>query len=334
MRGVDHYKAASGFHVIGVDYFADPEKDPLTTKGSEWYEKAPDGYVGGVNSTAWRREMMRDWDAAGGELVYPQFDVHKDKIIVVPFEVPESWHLYGGFDYGHRNPSSFHIYAIDHDGNVWVVWEYYRRGEGYRNIAKAIRACPFFNRLNFLPVADPSIWALNQQQTVGSGNPVKSIAQLFMELPPEEQVLFVAGKSGGDITVAEKVNGFLWNEKELRKGAEPRLKVFATCPMWIWEFNKLRYADWSGTMQETRNTREGIVDKDNHAHDDFAYFMLQFFMSPTRIEPEEMENLKRVDPVSYGIWKNAKRFFDREQSSGQTLGEFDEGGACGTDEEW
>lgn len=303
MKGMEHYISGSGFHVLRVHYSADPAKDPGTEAGAKWFEDAPKGIVGGIRSAQWRAEMEIDWDASGGELVFPQFELFRDKIVVVPFEVPESWSLYGSFDYGHRNPSSFHIYAIDHDGDVWVVWEFYQKGLGFRQIARNIRECKFFPRLSFLPIADPSIWSKTQQ--VDAGNELKSIAQLFFELPPSEQVVFAPGKAGGDITVAEKINGDLWNEQNLKKGDAPRLRIFATCQMMIWELMKLRYKDWSGSMSEYRNLQEGIVDKDNHAFDDLKMFMTMFFMAPAKPKEEaELEKLKSINYASYREWKS------------------------------
>lgn len=309
MKGVEHYTTGSGFHAIKIHYSADPEKDPDTEIGRVWLEQAAQGYVGGILSSAWRREMEIDWDATGGELVFPQLATFKNRIVVPPFEVPESWSLYAAFDYGHRNPSSFNVYAIDFDGDIYSIWEYYKSGEGYRNIARAIRACPYYNRLSMNPVADPSIWAKNQQNDDGS---VKSVAQLFTELPSDEQVIFIPGKKGGDITVAEKINSLLWNTDELMAGGKPRLKIFATCPMQIWELEKLRYKDWSATVREQKNLQEEIVDKDNHSYDSLKYFLMMFFFAPDapKQEDRKLEALKSVDYASYREWMNIKKKMD------------------------
>jgi len=322
LKGIEHYISEPGFHCIRVEFKADPLKDPETAEGAAWLENEIKGIPGGVASAQFRQEYLIDWDAAGGELCFPQFEIYKSKIVVAPFEVPETWSLYGSFDYGHRNPSSFHVYAIDHDGNVWVVWGYYASGRGYRQTAISIRDCPYFNRLSFLPIADPSIWAKTQQ--TDDGNELKSIAQLFFELPEPERISFAPGKKGGDVTVAEKINGDLWNQEALKKGVVPRLKIFSTCPMMIWELGKLRYSDWSGTMQEVRNVKESIVDKDNHAFDDLKMFMTMFFMSPNRPETDPMEKLKQEDPVSYQEWKSVARMHDEEETSKGTMGDFEE----------
>jgi hypothetical protein len=321
IRGIEHYNSEPGFHCIRVEFKADPEKDPETERGSLWLSNEIKGIPGGIASAQFRQEYMIDWDAAGGELVFPQFEIYKSKIVIHPITVPETWNLYGSFDYGHRNPSSFHVYAIDHDGDVFVVWEYYASGRGFRQIAKAIRACPFFDKLSFLPIADPSIWAKTQQTE--DGNELKSIAQLFFELPEPERITFAPGKKGGDITVAEKINGDLWNEEEIKKGMTPKLRIFATCPMMIWELGKLRYKDWSGTMQEQRNLQESIVDKDNHAFDDLKMFLTMFFMAPTRPEADKLEALKKSDFASYQEWKAVARMHGEDDLSKSTLGDFE-----------
>jgi hypothetical protein len=321
MRGVEVYRSVAGIFCVKLHYTADPDKDPLTPEGAKWFEKAPDGYPGGINSSGWRREMEIDWDAAGGELCFPQLEIYKSKIVVPPFTVPESWSLYGSFDYGHRNPSAFHVYAIDHDGDIWAVWEYYRSGQGYKAIAGFIRACPYYSRLSYLPIADPSIWARTQQVVGTDQNEMKSIAQLFFELPPNEQILFAPGKSGGDITVAEKINGDLWNVEELKNGKAPRFRIMATCPMLIWELGKLRYKDWSGTMQEQRNLQESIVDKDNHAFDNFKMFMTMFFMTPAQEKPKKYEELKTLDPASYAEWMAVDKMYSAYTKN--PIGEFE-----------
>ena len=323
LRGVKHYTCDIGYHVIRIHYTADPDKDPATPKGKAWFDNAVKGYTGGTKSSAWRQEMEIDWDSTGGELVFPQLQEFEEQIFVRPYTIPDTWALYGSFDYGHRNPSSFHVYALDHDANIHAVWEYYQAGKGYRQIAKAIRACPYFDRLNFMPIADPSIWAKNQQVMGGDDNEMKSIAQLFMELPPKEQIVFCPGKNGGDITVAEKINGDIWNEAALRAGEKPKLFIFQTCPMMMWELKKLRYADWSATMQEQRNIKEEIVDRDNHSFDDLKMFITMFFSAPGQTNAPKYQKLKETDPVSYQEWVSVAKMHGEVGSNKGSMGDFE-----------
>jgi hypothetical protein len=321
VKGIEHYTSSSGFHCIRCHYSADPSKDPDTEAGRAWMENELKGIPGGIGSHQWRVEYEIDWDAAGGELVFPYFEAFRSRIVRPPFKIPETWNLYASFDYGHRNPSSFHVYALDHDNNIWVIWEYYSSGKGFRQIARSIRSCEYFGKLCYLPIADPSIWAKTQQTE--SGSEMKSIAQLFYELPPEEQIVFSPGKKGGDITVAEKINGDVWNEEKLKEGKQPGLFILATCPFMIWELGKLRYKDWSGSMQEQRNLQESIVDKDNHAWDDLKMLMTMFFMAPGKPEDDKLEVLKRLDPASYEEWKSVARLHGEETGAAGSMGDFE-----------
>lgn len=308
MKGVEHYTSGSGFRVIRIHYTADHDKDPTTPQGADWFRRETSSLVGGIKSSSWRSEMEIDWHATGGELVFPQFEAYKSNIVVAPFSIPETWSLYGSFDYGHRNPSAFYIHAIDYDGNVWTVWEYYRAGDGYRDTARAIRACPYYGRLSYLPIADPSLWGEDQQ----TENEVKSVAQLFFELPDHEQVIFAKGKAGGDVTFAEKINGEFWRApEEPPKGwkFEPRWRIFGNCPSLISELARIRYAEWGSQQQEVKNLREQIVDRDNHAFDSCKYFFTRFFSSPLEKQQEPYLNLKASDPRSYEEWMAVSRLY-------------------------
>lgn len=315
LRGIDHYRTKMGLHVVRVHYTADPEKDPANPHGKKWFDEAIVGYPGGTQCSAWREEMEIDWDAAGGELVFPVLQELSGKIICDPFEIPTDWKVFGSFDYGHRNPASFHIYAMDFDDTVYTVWEMYGSGLGYREQAELIRACPYYDRLAFLPIADPSIFAHTQQ----SENEVKSIAQLFVELPPQLQIIFVPAMKGGDITTAEKIKSNLWADLDKE---DPRWKIFSTCKWQIWELKKLRYADWSSTQMEFKNQREKIIDKDNHAWDDAKMFFNMFFFGPTRAPIDALDKLAKIDPISAEEWRNARRRLDYAEQK-TAIGDFE-----------
>ncbi len=300
-RGIQEWVSSAGFHVIRLHYTADPDKDPSTPKGKIWLDNEIKGIPGGMKSAQFQREYEINWEATGGELVFPQFGAFQDKIIVTPFDVPETWNLFASFDYGHRNPSAFHVFAIDYDQNIYVIWEYYKSGEGYRNIAKSIWNCPYYRRLVCAPIADPSIWAMTQN----TESEVKSLAMLFAEIEegkdtddvPIGPIMFTPGKKGGDLTVAEKINAHFWANLHEQ---DAKLKLFATCPMAAWELQKLRYAEWSGTLAMQRNKREALVDRDNHYWDAMKMFITQFFMGPDKLPvPAAYEKLKDVDEISY-----------------------------------
>ena len=330
MNGVKHYQSDAGIHVVRVHYSADPDKNPNTPRGAEWLRNSLIGYPGGMGSAAWRQEMEVDWDVAGGELVFPDFEAYRHRIVTQPFPIPATWRLYASFDYGHRNPSSFHVHAMDFDGNVWTIWEFYQRNLGYREQARAIRAYPRFKDLAFNPVADPSIFI--KSQAGATQGEEKAVSQLFFELPDDEQIVFIPGNRGGDITFAEKVKGFLWpwmsvdhmKLTEEKKKEEARWRIFSSCPMLLWELERMRYADFSSIAQEARNVQEKIIDKDNHAWDDCKYFFMMFFFRPEKEKEDRWEKLRAADPLSWKIRKEEEEKYPSEGGTkDSSLGDFE-----------
>ena len=73
-----------------------------------------------------------------GGLVYPEFDesVH----VVDPFKVPVDWYDNISIDPGLHNPLSCHFYAVDYDGNIYVIAEHYESGRDIDHHAERIRA--------------------------------------------------------------------------------------------------------------------------------------------------------------------------------------------------
>lgn len=63
-------------------------------------------------------------------LVYKEFDenIH----VIEPFDVPREWYDNISIDPGLNNPLSCHFYAVDYDGNVYVIREHY---EAERDVA-------------------------------------------------------------------------------------------------------------------------------------------------------------------------------------------------------
>ena len=45
--------------------------------------------------------------------------------VIEPFEIPKTWKIYRGFDWGYSHPYSIGWYAIDNDGRAYRIREYY-----------------------------------------------------------------------------------------------------------------------------------------------------------------------------------------------------------------
>jgi hypothetical protein len=67
-EGVTYWKTVDGINVLRVHYSADPD-----TRVEGWLEKKLEGYPGGKEGAAWRKEMEIDFSVFGGKKVYPEF---------------------------------------------------------------------------------------------------------------------------------------------------------------------------------------------------------------------------------------------------------------------
>ena len=119
--GLDFFERDVGFLAIRLHYSADPEKD------AEWARAARLG----MPHAGWQREMEIDFEARGGDLVYPMFDRN---VHVRAMSVSGDATRYRGMDHGMRSPTTCLWAAVSqpsdpwHTHDVYFYREYTRRG--------------------------------------------------------------------------------------------------------------------------------------------------------------------------------------------------------------
>ena len=200
--------------------------------------------------------------AAREGLVYPEFDerIH----VVEPFPVPASWQEIISIDPGLKNPLSAHWYAVDFDGNVYVIAEHYAAGQDVAFHARAIRGIS--EKLGWKRDAKGRYTALIDSaagsRTLAAS---KSVAELFYE-----QGILTDTRVDKDVFAGiERVKLYLDQKNGL-----PDLYLFSGCVNMIREFKS--YFWGSG---------ESPVKRDDHAMDELRYFL----MSRPRPAREEEE---------------------------------------------
>jgi hypothetical protein len=207
------------------------------------------------------REYDIDYRATMGAKVFPEITQRRVEIVVPNFVVPEGLRCWGGFDYGTRNPSSFHVYTIL-DGVTYSIWELYEPCKNVAEFAAKLKACPYWPRLRYI-AADPSCWSPTQQQVYGQ--PI-SVADLFQQ---EGIRNFMKGRNDGsaeDAWVA--LIRAAWAEPE------PSFRICENCPNQINEFEMATYVSQTERQLLTSIYAEKINNKDNHSLDDCKYYML------------------------------------------------------------
>ncbi|MDE7086996.1 MAG: hypothetical protein K2O67_02265, partial [Clostridia bacterium] len=187
----------------------------------------------------------------GAGLVYPEFDtaVH----VIPPFSVPKEWQDNISIDPGLHNPLSAHWYAVDWDGNIYVVAEHFASGmdiDGHVNCIKQISS-----RLGWKTDSKGRLSALidsaANQRTLAS---VKSVAELF-----SEKGILVNANVNKDV-----FSGICRVKEYLKQGnGSPNIYVFDTCVNMIAEFTGYFWADG-----------DSPVKKDDHCMDELRYYVM------------------------------------------------------------
>lgn len=184
-------------------------------------------------------------------LVYEEFD--ERKTVITPFEVPKEWFECLSIDPGLNNPLSCHWYAVDGDGNIYVIAEHYEAGKDIlyhcQKIKEICRALGWktdsFGRYRALIDS-----AANQRTLSG----IKSVAELFCE-----NGIQVDTSVDKDLfTGISRVKQFL-----RRDNGTPDLFIFDNCVNLIREIKGY----WWGEGDAPKK-------KDDHALDELRYFVM------------------------------------------------------------
>ena len=184
-----------------------------------------------------------------GGLVYPEFDesVH----VVDPFPIPPEWQDNISIDPGLHNPLSCHFYAVDYDGNVYVVAEHYESGRDIDHHAECIKE-----------IADRLGWhrdlkgrlkciidSAANQRTLSS---LKSVSDLFYEK---------------GILCDTSVDKDLWSGiaavKSWFRERPPRIVIFRNCVNMIREIKGYYWGKGDQPKKE-----------DDHAMDELRYYLM------------------------------------------------------------
>ena len=317
--GLTNRITVSGVAVLRVHYSSDEHKRPGTPAGDEWLSQATSGYPGGTKSPRWRKEMEIDYGALGGTKLFPEWENwSQNGRIVIPSFDPIGYRLYGSYDHGWRNPSSYHVHGINGDGVKITLFEFYGSHVPYQVISRVIKGetvtvfpmgcCekhdtprvfkgnPFKGQ-EVWKRADPSMWAKDQPQNDGTN---KSMADLFAK----EGVHFQQAERGGDTTVAEWLLSEHWKDP-----MNPTYRITTDCPMLIWEIGQQRHKQFSAQVALNRDQPEELVDKDNHAWDSLKYFLQKFPPKPEKGTTPKL-------PGSFEWWKRAAGKANRGENIG------------------
>ena len=188
---------------------------------------------------------------ANGGLVYSEFDpnIH----VIEPFNVPVEWYDKISIDPGLHNPLSCHWYAVDFDGNIYVIAEHYAASKTLEYHSNRIKQmCADLNwKQGFNGMYDALIDSAANQKTLAS---TKSVSELFYEYG-----INVNTNVNKDLLSGiSRVKSYLKNAN-----GEAKLFIFSSCVNMIREIKGY----WWGS-------HDAPIKRDDHAMDELRYYIM------------------------------------------------------------
>ena len=193
-------------------------------------------------------------------LVYKEFveDIH----VIDPINIPHEWYNNISIDPGLAAPLSCHFYAVDYDGNIYVIAEHYAKEKGIEYHSRAIHA-----------IADELEWpqesgnlralmdsAANQRTLANE----KSVTELFREHHIYANTRVDKSKWAGIQRVKQYLKLRPNEQTEAWPKGKPKLFIFSTCVNMIREIKSYR---WKPDADEP-------IKVNDHAMDEMRYFIM------------------------------------------------------------
>lgn len=278
VRGMNNKFAELRHHSnIGV-FIADWRDHPLKTQ--EWHDKE----AARRTAKEMAQEINRDYEASGGALWLPWYPKHQDQI-EQEFKISAEWYIYASIDQHPRNPSSVHIYGLDYDGFHFSIDELYETEQTIDIIADWLLKHNLWQRIRIV-YADPQLWAKDQE--VKSGMQKVAVFKSRAELLAERGIIAVPGIKGKDIDARERTGQII---------EQGRLKIHPRCKYQRWEFREaLRWDDYTELIGQRKGFKEELADKNNHAWDDWKYFIMSNPVRPMRTPKPKVIAPKPLTP--------------------------------------
>ncbi len=271
-RGIKGWRNKNGFVVVAVHYTADPKKC-----SNEWYT----GACSKLRPDQVERELEINFDSKAGTKAFP-FLEHNECVFRAdpPDPIPPHWKILVGMDYGARNPTSIHWYAIDENKCFWVFDEFYQPLQslsgGLPELCKYLKGHKYWERCSKV-VADPKIFAKDQniitketgQKAWGT---IKSIAEMMMD----EGIYKVQRGNNDRIAGLTRINTML-NWRGSRLNSRPMVLFGTRAKKMWWELCNIVY---KLDDTDTKNPEEDVVKRNDHAFDELKYSLLSEDIPP------------------------------------------------------
>ena len=234
--------------------------------------------------------LYGSWDIFEGQFFEDFMDMsdHYDDRqwthVINPFEIPDGWKIYRSFDWGYNKPFSCMWFAVDYDGVIYHILEFYGCVKGSPNegikwtppqvfaeIHRIETEHPWLKGKTIMGIADPAIWDAETGESIAD---TAAKHQVFFSKGDHQRI---AGWMQCHYRLAFDENGF------------PMFYVFKNCEHFIRTIPLLQYDD--------HKVEDIDTDGEDHIADAWRYFLMSRPIKPrTTPKPDEYNNspLKQV----------------------------------------
>lgn len=230
-------------------------------------KQAVEAMKAGMSADELRSREFGEFVDAGGR-VYPEFDENVN--VIEPFDVPYDWQDKLSIDPGLKNPLSCHWYAVDYDGNVYVVAEHYEREKDISYHSEKIhQICDELHwHRNNNGMIEALIDSAANQTTLASK---RSVADLFYDFG----ILVNTNVNKDVFSGIQRVKSYIKNSL-----GQSKLFIFNTCKNLIKEMKGYRWGKG-----------DSPVKVDDHSMDELRYYIMS--RPENRPPKQEMSEISR-----------------------------------------
>ena len=265
---------------------------PSTVFDNKELLKNDPGYLGNLAMMPEKERnalLYGDWDSFSGQVFTEwvndskHYEDRRHTHVINPFRIPSYWNVYRSFDFGYAKPFSVGWYAVDPDGKIYRIKEYYGcTGEPNKglmidpveiatNIKRIEKEDPQLKGRNIIGIADPSIFDESRGESVAR----------MMERSPN----FIYFSGGDNTRIPGKMQfhyRFAFDEN-----GDCMFQVFNTCKHFIRTIPTLVYDD---AHVEDINT-----DMEDHIYDECRYLLMEHPITPRQ---NAKKKLPKADPLN------------------------------------
>ena len=216
--------------------------------------------------------LYGSWDSFDGQVFTEwkndpaHYDDQRFTHVIRPFSIPKDWKIYRGFDFGYAKPFSVGWYAVDHEGRIYRIKEFYgctgtpNVGVRYEpakiagEIKQAEQDDPMLRGRKIIGIADPSIFDESRGESVA-----RMMERQGVYWEPGDNTR-IAGKMQYHYRLAFDKEGI------------PMFYTFSTCKHFIRTIPNLVYDESNVEDIDTR--------QEDHIYDECRYVLMENPISP------------------------------------------------------